>query len=157
MSRRILVTALASIAIGIVVGLVAARQTFGSQARTRDLRRDYLAMTVRGAETSVLRTYIALLEQDRFVRDGVATMESWTDQQRGDRIQTHWDVGVHNVLTQLDLLGERETQYLAEYPKQHQSDPVFAQIREALETGNIGPAQQDVPDPSLAAVAPSEG
>jgi len=127
--------------VGIGVGLVLARKTFASPAKIRDPRREWLAMHVSNAETAVLRSYITLLEQDRWTRGVVDAMESWTDEQKSERIHHIWDNNARMVDTMLKRLRESEQEYNSAYPGEHQSNPVFSQIQKVLETGETVNAQ----------------
>jgi len=135
MKARTVAVGIIGILLGTGLGLVVARKTFASPSRIRDPQRDWLAMHVSNAETAVLRSYITLLEQDLWARGLADSMESWTDRQKDGRIKQIWDNNARMVDTQLKQLRESEQEYNKAYPGQHQSDPVFSQIRTVLETG----------------------
>jgi hypothetical protein len=142
MKIRILTATVLGLAVGIGLGLLLAHKTFASPAKIRDPQRDWLLMHVNNAETAVLRSYITLLEQDLWTRGLVESMESWTDQQKAERIKLIWDNGVSMVDTMLKQLRESEQEYTGAYPEQHQPDPVFSQIETVLTTGKVPGAQQ---------------
>ena len=142
MRTRTLVSTIAALAVGIGLGLMLARKTFASPAKVRDPERDWLVMHVRNSETAVLRSYITLLEQDLWTRGLVDSRESWTDQQKAERIKHIWDNNVRMVDTMLTQLRKSEQEYTTAYPSQHQPNPVFSQIETVLKTGKVPGAQQ---------------
>ena len=133
-----------ALVVGIGLGLVLARKTFASPAKIRDPQRDWLVMHVNNAETAVLRSYVTLLEQDLWTRGLVDSMESWTEQQKAERIKHIWDNNVRMADTVLKQLRKHEREYDNAYPGQHQPDPVFSQIETVLRTGKVPGAQPDI-------------
>ena len=70
-------------------------------------------------------------------------MESWTDQQKADRVRHIWDNNVRMVDTMLKQLRECEQEYDSVFPGQHQPDPVFSQIQTVLKTGKVPGSQPE--------------
>jgi len=142
MKTPILTVAIIAFVVGIGAGLVIARNTFAAPNKITDPERQWLQMHVRDAETEVLRDYISLLTQDRSIRGLVASMASWTEPQRAERVQTIWDRNATMVATSLRQLRECEQKYNGAYPGQHRPDPFFSQLQKVLETGETVNAQQ---------------